>query len=75
MAAEEHLATALSEMYVGSWCGRRWFVPTVFYQNQAHDKQAWHMPEKVHIPIIHHSVASVGVLHVFLMRMVLSIRM
>ena len=46
-AAEEQLTTALSEMYVGTWAGRRWYLPTVFYRNQAHGKRSWHMPEKV----------------------------
>jgi hypothetical protein len=32
---------------VGTWAGRKWFVPTIFYHNQAHNKQGWHMPEKV----------------------------
>ncbi|KAK9903961.1 hypothetical protein WJX75_001419 [Coccomyxa subellipsoidea] len=46
-AAEEQLTTALSELYVGTWAGRKWFVPTIFYHNQAHNKQGWHMPEKL----------------------------
>ncbi|BDA45832.1 hypothetical protein COCOBI_07-6190 [Coccomyxa sp. Obi] len=46
-AAEEALTTALSEMYMGTWAGRRWYLPTVFYQNEARGKKIWHMPEKV----------------------------
>ncbi|BDA45831.1 hypothetical protein COCOBI_07-6180 [Coccomyxa sp. Obi] len=46
-AAEEQLTTALSEMYVGTWAGRRWYLPTVFYQNEARGKKSWHMPEKI----------------------------
>ncbi|CAL8470573.1 g10115 [Coccomyxa elongata] len=46
-AAEEALTTSLSEMYIGTWAGRRWYLPTVFYHNQAHGKRSWHMPEKV----------------------------
>lgn len=47
VAVDEHLVTALSEVYVGAWLGKRWYMPTIFYHNQWHNKQGWHMPEKV----------------------------
>ncbi|CAL5220425.1 g2438 [Coccomyxa viridis] len=44
---EEHLATALSEMYVGSWAGRRWFFPTISYQSSSRPgSPRWHVPEQ-----------------------------
>jgi hypothetical protein len=57
VAAEDHLAMALSEVYVGSCLGKRWYLPTIFYHNQWHNKQGWHMPEKVRPSVHMHSPA------------------
>ena len=35
------------QVYVGKWAGRRWFFPTVFYQNSLrHENPGWHIPEQ-----------------------------
>ena len=37
---------AAAQVYMGYWAGRRWFFPTVFYQNLLRQPSGWHMPEK-----------------------------
>ncbi len=35
------------QVYIGRWAGRRWFFPTIFYQNSLrHGTPGWHIPEQ-----------------------------
>ena len=38
------------QVYIGKWAGRRWFFPTVFYQNSLrHANPGWHIPEQARL--------------------------
>ena len=39
-------AMIVVQVYMGSWAGRRWFFPTVFYHNLLRQPSGWHMPEQ-----------------------------
>ncbi|EIE23856.1 hypothetical protein COCSUDRAFT_62387 [Coccomyxa subellipsoidea C-169] len=42
----EHMRWALNEVYLGSWHGKRWYLPNTSCYTRFIDKQGWHMPEK-----------------------------
>lgn len=46
------LHASMAQVYMGTWAGRRWFFPTVFYQNSRRQRTGWHMPEQARFPLI-----------------------
>ncbi|KAK9906494.1 hypothetical protein WJX75_002848 [Coccomyxa subellipsoidea] len=42
----EHMRWALNEVYLGSFHGRRWYLPNTSCYTRFFDKKGWHMPEK-----------------------------
>lgn len=42
----EHMRWALNEVYLGSFFGRRWYLPNTSIYTRYLDRSSWHMPEK-----------------------------
>ncbi|BDA46481.1 hypothetical protein COCOBI_08-5740 [Coccomyxa sp. Obi] len=62
----EHMRWALNEVYLGSFFGRRWYLPNTSLYTRYLDRASWHMPEKAINQVVmrlHHCMRLLYTIH------------